>query len=206
MMANLIDRLLKSPYGLWIALGLLIIGFIGAVLLIVNIIYLAYKKTLMSAASRIGGKVIYNLWDGPYLSLKHDNAETRISIRGASKNNPPSLLIQRTNPLPFTLSILSASSPQMALYQLLCKGEKIKTQDSVLDEKLIIKSDAPNQAELFLQNSERKDAINSLLENGYEKIIAKKNKIMIQKYGYSDEDFNPETVNKVINNISSFTP
>lgn len=159
----------------------------------------------MSAAKRVGGKVFYSLLDGPHLCIGHEGVKSRIYIRAADKNRPPSLVIKRDNPLPFSLYILSAESPQTVLYQYLCRGTKIKTQDGSLDEKLIIKSDTPGQAELFIQNTEKIEAIKFLVENGYEKIIAKKNKIMIQKSGYSEEDFEPERVNTVINHLSSLS-
>ncbi len=200
-MNSLIEKLLQSPYGLWIALGLLFIVFIGSILFIVNIIYLAYRRTLTSAANRLGGTVVYSMLSGPYLCLKDHNVESRISIRAGGKNNPPALVIERDNPLAFNFYILDKNSPQT----LLCRGKKIKFQDSTLDEKLFIKSDAPDQAESFLQRTKTKEAIKFFMENSIDKIVAKKNKISLHKRGYGDDDFSPEKMNVVMSHLNSFS-
>ena len=108
-------------------------------------------------------------------------------------------------PLPFILCLLAKNSPQNALYQFCCQGRKVTTQNSSLEEQLIVKSDSPSQAESFLQSTRIKDAIKFLLENGYERIIARKNKVMIKKRGYNDDDFKPETINKIIDNLNSLS-
>ena len=99
-------KILQLPYGIWLAVGLVIALFVGATLLVLNIIYFVMKKSLQPIAEQLGGKVVYNIVDGPFILLEHKNIEHKIFRKIGAQKTPPFLLIQRSNPFKFRFNLI----------------------------------------------------------------------------------------------------
>ena len=198
------DKILQLPYGIWLALGLLIAVFIGATLLVVNTIYLVMKKRLQPVAEQLGGHVVYNLLDGPFILLEHKNIEHKIFSKIGGQNTLPSLLIKRSNPLKLRFHLIVKQFPQVPVYLHFQRGQSIKTGDDALDEQLSIKSDSTEWAEVFFHNSNNIEIIKFLLDNGYQRISGEKDKLLIQKWGYDDTDLSIEKINIILDKLNHF--
>ena len=74
----------------------------------------------------------------------------------------------------------------------------------MLDEQMLVKSDAPAQAQAFLQSAGRIDSLKFLIENGYKKIVAGKSRITIEKQGYDDADLGPARLGEILDSLNSF--
>lgn len=198
------DKILQLPYGIWLALGLLIVVFIGATLLVVNTIYFVMKKRLQPVAEQLGGHVVYNLLDGPFILLEHKNIAHKIFSKIGGQNTLPSLLIKRSNPLKFRFRLLVKKLPQVPVYLYFQRGQSHKTGDDALDEQISIKSDSTEWAEMFFQNSNNIEIIKFLLDNGYQRISGEKDNLLIQKWGYDDNDLSIEKINKILDKLNHF--
>lgn len=203
-MDSLLEEILQSPYGLWLILGGIILLFIVFTLLIVNLIYLGIRSRLKSIQNNIGGKIVYNILDGPYIILKYRNVNHKITIKTGGQNSPSSLVISRPNPLSFRLYCLLKDSPQILEYKVIRSGKGIEFDRSFFKEDLIIKSNSVNQARVFLQNNSNIKTINFFIEKGYQKIAFEKKELKVQKWGYHQGDYRSERMEKILHALNYF--
>lgn len=203
-MGHLVNKLVALPYGIALAVALLIVGMLGTTLLLVNAIYFVIYKKLQRLTRNIPGKIHYNWLDGPYLAIEQDGVRYKIRIKTGGEHSPPKLRVQRPNTLPFRFFLLKQNASQILGYRLFHGGRAIKTGEASLDQQIFAKSNAPIQAEKFLQSSDQRGTVRFLLEKGYEKIVARKNTFAIEKLGYSPSDFRPDELQELLSRLNRF--
>ena len=200
----MLETILQSPYGIWLPLGLLICGFIGSTLLVVNLIYFVMKKKLQPIAKKLGGHIVSNLLDGPSIRLKHNDNTYKISSKLGGKNTLPSLLIKRSSSLKFRFRLIVKKFSHVPTYLYLQRGRSIKTGDFALEEQISIKSNSIELANIFFQNSNNMNIIKFLLDKGYQRISSEKNNLLIQKWDYDDNDLSIEKMHKILDKLNEF--
>lgn len=181
--------------------------------------FLRHRKPFKAIAEDLQGSIVlppfYHMIKGTYQGLKFS-----ILYIPSFRYCPPSLKISLIKTSSFELSIrkkyqiitkesqsrttlqlhINKESPIMKMIGLF---DEEKTQNLGFDKDVFIYSDSQEQATMYLDNTDRKEALKYLFDLGYDPFVIDRKSISVAKKDYCvvDSDLVPQTIRDVLQKL-----
>jgi len=156
------------------------------------------KRLLKPLAEALGGELDIGILElSNCVRLYEEGVEYRICIRPGVQWNPTLLVLQRMTSIGFDLAIYKEGLGTRALVAV--GLQDIEIGDALFDEKYLINSSEPAKAQYFLQDQDRRRALNYFFSKGFSAVKADLNSLMIVKkcnkiIGPRIEDLDPKLI------------
>ncbi len=184
---------------------IIVVAIVGVSLLtyiIVKISGMVVKKKLAPLAEMLNAEIKSTFMAGTYIRILNYGPEIRLRLTLGGKDNPSFLFLELLNPVGFNFRIMKKQALNQILFQW---GEEVQFGDASLDEEYIIRSDKPYEANSYLMDSRRLDAVKYFFENNFTSIEANAKGVYVKKANYKDEDLVPGKVGSYLDNLNSFS-
>lgn len=173
-------------------------------LLITYLVLRSMGKKLKPIAAALGGELIVSLWRGTFVRLNIYGGETRIQIRSGGQNSPPYLEIKQYAPVGFKLTI---SEENIATKKLSKWGliKDVKVGEPFFDDKYLVRSNEEMKAQNYLQDSERREAVEYFFSNRFDQMQIDGDSVMVRMPRYKAEDLDPDLVGSHLEKLQKLT-
>ncbi len=176
---------------------------------VVLIVYLTRRQRRLLAAklqpiaNTLGGEVVSGTLLDIHVRFDGEEAETRLKIFPGSKNQPPTLALKRMTVLGFDLDIGREDAMVRALEKIHLVKD-VKTGDPIFDPKYLIRSKSPEQAQSFLLEGGRREAVDHFFDAGFTDLHADSRMVSVSKMQYTNADLEPELVRRHLEAMRKF--
>ncbi|MEJ2306403.1 MAG: hypothetical protein P8Y62_05535 [candidate division WOR-3 bacterium] len=179
-----------------------IIGISVLVYIISKITSMVTKKKIEPLAEMLNGEIKSSFLAGTYISILNYGPEIRLKLTLGGKDNPSFLILELLNPVGFNLKIMKKQPLNQIFFRW---GTEITPVDASLEESYIIRSDKPDEANSYLMDSNRLDAIKYFADNGFNSIEANSKGVYVKKANYKEEDLDPGRMQTYLDNLNTFS-
>ncbi|MEJ2567336.1 MAG: hypothetical protein P8Z50_00425 [candidate division WOR-3 bacterium] len=179
-----------------------IIGISLLVYIISKISAMVIKKKLNPLAEMLNGEIKSSFLGGTYISILNYGPEIRLKLTLGGKDNPSFLILELLNPIGFNLKIMKKQPLNQIFFRW---GKEVPLENASLEENYIIRSDKPDEANSYLMDSNRVDAIKYFADNDFNSIEVNTKGVYVKKANYKEEDLDPGKVQTYLDNLNSFS-
>jgi hypothetical protein len=179
-----------------------IIGISLLAYIISKISSMVMKKKLEPLAEMLNGEIKSSFIGGTFISILNYGPEIRLKLTLGGKDNPSFLILELLNPVGFNLKIMKKQPLNQIFFRW---GTELHFEDASVEEKYIIRSDKPYEANPYLMDSNRLDAIKHFADNDFTSIETNSRGVYAKKANYKEEDLTPEKVQAYLDNLNSFS-
>jgi len=178
-----------------------IIGISLLVYIISKISSMVIQKKLKPLAEMLNAEIKSSFLTGTYISILNYGPEIRLKLTLGGKDNPSFLILELLNPIGFNLKIMK----KQPLNQIFFKwGKEVSLENASLEESYIIRSDKPYEANSYLMDSSRLEAIKYFADDGFDSIEVNAKGVYAKKANYKQEDLDPGKVQTYLDNLNNF--
>jgi len=155
------------------------------------------KEILMKLAGQLNGSMprfsLYRSLRGQYQGVGF-----LIKLIPAGKHTPPYLAIDLYKRSAFKLNVYEESGFTNFAKKLGFLRE-VKVGDEAFDKRLMISSNKPDDAALFLLNTDKRNAINRIFDQGFKSFVINGKSVAILKPYYAlERDLGPDFIKEVL--------
>ena len=161
-----------------------IIGISLLVYIISKISAMVIKKKLNPLAEMLNGEIKSSFLGGTYISILNYGPEIRLKLTLGGKDNPSFLILELLNPIGFNLKIMKKQPLNQIFFRW---GKEVPLENASLEENYIIRSDKPDEANSYLMDSNRVDAIKYFADNDFNSIEVNTKGVYVKKANYKEE-------------------
>jgi hypothetical protein len=179
-----------------------IIGISLLVYTISKISSMVIKKKLKPLAEIINGEIKSSFLGGTYISILNYGPEIRLKLTLGGKDNPSFLILELLNPVGFNFRITKKQPLNQILFRW---GKEVHFEDASLEENYTMNSDKPYEANSYLMDSNRLEAIKYFADNEFTSIEANVKGVYAKKANYKEEDLTPGKIQTYLDNLNSFS-
>ncbi len=152
------------------------------------------RKQLRRLTEELGGEFVSPFLKGAYLSLRQEEPERRVRLAPRTRYTPPFLIVENLAPLGFRLRVDAKVHWYKRQTFFFDRLQKFSPGDPTFDQTYLARTDDPTRAQAWLNDHRRREALDSLFQNGFTALIADQKTVQLKMPNYKEIDLSAAKV------------